>query len=83
MPEEEIGKVSDFYSRLLVAGIELSGPLKVGDQVHMKGHTTDLSFTVESIQIDNQMVNEAHKGDAVGIKIPERVRHGDKVYKVT
>ncbi len=83
MPEEEIGMVSDFYSRLLVAGVTLSAALKVGDPVHVKGHTTDLSFTVDSIQINNQTVTEAHKGDAIGIKIPDRVRHGDKVYKVT
>ena len=82
MPEEEIGRVSDFYSHLLVAGIELSGSLKVGDQVHIKGHTTDLSFTIGSMQIDNRPVNDAHKGDAIGVKVPDRVRHGDKVYKV-
>jgi len=82
MPEEEIGEVSVFYSRILVAGIELNGSLKVGDNIHVKGHTTDLSFTVGSIQIDNKVVDEAHKGDAVGIKIPDRVRQGDKVYRV-
>lgn len=83
MPEEEIGKVSDFYSHLLVAGVKLDGSLKIGDHIHIKGHTTDLSFDVKSIQIDNQVVTEAHKGDAVGIKIPDRVRHGDTVYKAT
>ena len=83
MPEVEIGKVSDFFARPLVAGIEMTGTLKVGDNIHIKGHTTDLEFTVDSMQIDNANVNEAKAGDSVGIKVSDRVRHGDTVYKVT
>jgi len=83
MPEEEIGKVMDFFARPVVAGIDLTGTLKVGDQVHIKGHTTDLEFTVTSMQINNVDVNEAKAGDAVGIKVSDRVRRGDTVYKVT
>jgi selenocysteine-specific translation elongation factor len=83
MPEEEIGKVSDFFAHPVVAGIELSGKLKVGDLVKIKGHTTDLEMTVDSMQINNADVTEAKKGDSVGIKVTERVRRGDTVYKVT
>jgi selenocysteine-specific translation elongation factor len=83
MPEEEIGKVSDFFAHPVVAGIELSGKLKVGDLVRIKGHTTDLELTVNSMQINNVDVTEAKAGDSVGIKVTERVRHGDTVYKVT
>ena len=83
MPEKEIGSVSDFFAHPLVAGIDLTGTLKVGDQIHIKGHTTDLEFTVSSMQINNVNVNEAKAGDAVGIKVSERVRRGDTVYKVT
>ncbi|HEY82036.1 MAG TPA: translation elongation factor-like protein [Dehalococcoidia bacterium] len=83
MPEEEIGKVSDFFAHPVVAGIELSAPLKVGDRIHIKGHTTDLELTVTSMQINNVNVTEAKAGDAVGVKVPERVRRGDTVYKVT
>ncbi len=83
MPEEEIGKVSDFFAHPVVAGIELSGTLKVGDLVKIKGHTTDLEMTVDSMQINNADVTEAKKGDSVGIKVTERVRRGDIVYKVT
>ncbi len=83
MPEEEIGKVSDFFAHPVVAGIELSGKLKVGDLVRIKGHTTDLELTVNSMQIDNVNVTEAKAGDSVGIKVTERVRRGDTVYKVT
>jgi len=83
MPEEEIGKVSDFFAHPVVAGIDLTGTLKVGDRIHFKGHTTDLEMTVESMQINNVNVTQAKAGDAVGIKVTDRVRHGDVIYKVT
>ena len=83
MPEVEIGKVSDFFKKPVVAGIELEGPLKVGDKIHVKGHTTDQELVVRSMQIDNKEVKEANAGDSVGIKIRDRARQGDLVYKVT
>ena len=83
MPEEEVGKVSDFFARPVVAGIELTAPLKVGDRIHIKGHTTDLELTVASMQINNVNMTEGKVGDAIGIKVPDRVRGGDRVYKVT
>jgi selenocysteine-specific translation elongation factor len=83
MPEIEIGEVSDFFARPVVAGIQLTAPLKVGDKIHIKGHTTDLQLTVESMQIDNRDVSDAKAGDSVGIKLPDRVRRGDTVLKVT
>ena len=82
MPEVEIGKVSDFFARPVVAGIELTAPLTVGDRIHITGHTTDIEMTVESMQIDNVNVEEVKAGDSVGIKVSDRVRRGDKVYKV-
>jgi len=83
MAEEEVGKVSDFFARPVVAGIELAAGLKVGDKIHIKGHTTDLQMTVESMQIDNAQVNEANAGDSIGVKVADRVRNGDVVYKVS
>ena len=83
MPEVEIGKVSDFFARPVVAGIQLTAPMKVGDKIHILGHTTDLVVTVESMQIDNANVTEGRAGDSVGIKVTDRVRRGDAVYKVT
>ena len=83
MQEQEIGKVSDFFAHPVVAAIELTAPLKVGDKIHFKGHTTDLEVVVESMQIENQNVQEANAGDSVGIKVPDRVRKTDTVYKVT
>jgi putative protease len=83
MPEVEIGHVSDFFARPVVAGITLTGTLKVGDTIHIKGHTTDIELTVESMQINNVNVTEGKAEDAIGIKVPDRVRAGDHVYKVT
>jgi translation initiation factor IF-2 len=83
MTEQEIGKVMDFFARPVVAGIDMSGTLKVGDSIHIKGHTTDIEMVVASMQIDNANVSEARKGQSVGIKVPDRVRAGDTVYKVT
>jgi len=81
--EKEIGSVSDFFARPVVAGIELTANLKVGDKIHIKGHTTDLELVVSSMQIQNKDVKEGKPGDAIGVKVPDRVRRGDKVYKVT
>ncbi len=83
MPEIEIGTVSDFFARPVVAGIQLTAPLKAGERIHIKGHTTDLEFVVESMQINNVTVTEAKAGDSVGIKLPDRARRGDAVSKVT
>ena len=83
MPEVEVGIVSDFFAHPVVAGIELTANVKLGDKIHIKGHTTDLEFTVNSMQINNVNVNEAKKGDSVGVKVTDRVRRGDTVYKVT
>ena len=83
MPEKVVGTVTDFFARPVVAGIELSKTLKTGDRIHIKGHTTDLEFTVNSMQINNANVTEAKAKDLVGIKVSDRVRRGDTVYKVT
>ena len=83
MPEEQIGQVSDFFARPVVAAIELTAPLKLGDKIHIKGHSTDLEVTVASMQVRNTPVQEAKAGDPVGVKITDRARKGDIVYKVT
>ena len=83
MPEVVIGKVTDFFARPVVAGVELSGALKLGDKIHIQGATTDMELVVESMQIDRVDITEGKPSDLVGIKVPERVRHGDTVCKVT
>ena len=83
MPEIEIGKVSDFFAKPVVAGITLTDAVKAGDKIHIKGHTTDIELIIESMQINNVNVTEGKSGDAIGIKVPDRVRSGVKVYKIT
>ena len=83
MAEELIGEVSDFFCRPVVAGINVKGKLNTGDKIHIVGHTTDITMTVDSMQINNVNVTEANYGDAVGIKVTDRVRKGDHVFKVS
>jgi translation elongation factor EF-1alpha len=83
MSEDIIGEVSDFFAHPVVAGIELTAALRVGDKIRIKGHTTDLEMTVDSMEINNEQVEEAQPGDSIGVKVSERVRGGDLVYKIT
>jgi translation elongation factor EF-1alpha len=83
MPDVEIGKVTDFFAKPVVAGIELSGTLRIGDTIHIKGSTTDMELIVESMQIERVNITDGKPGDLVGIKVVDRVRRGDTVYKVT
>ncbi len=82
MAEVELGLVSHYFGRPGVAGIELTGKVHVGDTLHIKGHTTDLTQTVDSMQVDNEAVEEAGVGASIGIKVAERCREGDHVYLV-
>ncbi|MCH8205439.1 MAG: translation elongation factor-like protein [Chloroflexi bacterium] len=83
MPEIEVGSVNSFFAHPVVAGVTLTAPLKVGDEVRIAGHTTEMTLVVDSMQIDNADVEEASAGDDIGIKVPDRVRRGDRVYKIT
>ncbi len=82
MQEIDVGRISDFFAKPVVAGVELHGSLKTGDLVRIKGATTDLEFVLASMQIEHNAVSEAKDGDLIGIKVPDRVRRGDHVYKV-
>ncbi len=81
MPELLIGKVTHYYSRLGVAALELQSSLRRGDQIHILGRTTDVEQTVQSMEIDHHQVEVAGPGDQVAIKVPQRVREGDKVFR--
>jgi len=80
--EKEVGKVSHYYTNIGVGVIELKGTLKVGDKIHIKGATTDLKQKVESMQIEQDKVQEAKKGQSIGLKVKDHVRQHDKVYKL-
>jgi hypothetical protein len=82
MQEKEIGKVTHYYSHLSVGIIELKDALNVGDTIHIKGHSSDFTQGVDSIQIEHASVSEAKAEDVVGIKVIQKVHPQDKVFKV-
>ena len=84
MAEELIGEVFSFYAKPSVAAITIShGSLKTGDTIRIKGHTTDFTMKIESMQIEREEVMEVTVGQSVGIKVPNRVRPKDTVFKIT
>ncbi len=84
MPEEQVALVIKFFSKPGVAAIEVTnGSIKVGDLLRYKGHTTDFTEEIGSMEMDNQPLEEAKVGDLIGIKVKERVRENDQVFKVT
>ena len=82
MAEKEIGIVSTYFKNVFVAAIKLSDKLKVGDVIHILGNTTDFKEEVREIQVSHNKVNEARKGDHIGIKVKDRVRPNDKIFLV-
>jgi selenocysteine-specific translation elongation factor len=77
-----IGKVTHFFSKISVAGIQLSDTLKVGDKISIEGATTNFEENIDSMQIDNKVVAEAKAGDMIGIKVKDKTRAGDDVYLI-
>ena len=82
MEEERVGVVVKYFARAGAAAVNLEKELSIGDTIHIKGHTTDFEQIVESMQIENKSVDKAKSGDAVGIKVKDRVRSNDIVYRV-
>lgn len=78
---KSIGKITHYYSKIGVGIVELTDSLKVGDKVKVKGHSTEFEQNVDSIQIDHKEVTEAKAKDVVGIKVNDKVREGDEIYK--
>lgn len=79
--EAKAGVVDDYFGHLGVIAFKLEGTLNVGDKIHVRGHTTDLAQTVESMQLNHQAVTQAQAGDAVGVKVNDKCRKGDYVYR--
>ena len=82
MKEKEIGKISSYFEHVSVAAIKLSDNLKVGDKIHIKGHTTDFEEEITSMQIEKKEITKAEKGDHIGIKVLEKVRPNDTVFLI-
>ena len=83
MEEKEIGVITHYFGKVGVGMVELIDTIKIGDTIHIKGHTADFTQQVGSMQIDYKNVEEAAAGQSVGIKIDQKVHQNDKVYKVT
>lgn len=78
--EKVLGKIDHYFDKLSVATVVVKAPIKVGDIIHVKGHTTDFVIKLDSMQIEHENVQKAGKGQGIGIKVVEKVREGDVVY---
>jgi putative protease len=77
-----VGKVAHYFTKIGVGVIELSDELKLGDRILIQGPTTNLQQTVSSMQIEHENVQSASAGQSIGLKVDQRVREGDLVYKL-
>jgi translation elongation factor EF-1alpha len=83
MSEQKIGTVTHYFGKIQVAAIHIDqGELRVGETIHIKGRTSDVTIRLESMQIEHESVSSATAGQAVGIRVPEHVREHDEVFKV-
>ena len=83
MKEIEVGRVADFFKQISVVAIEITAEgISVGDTLHFKGHTTDFIQKIDSMQIEHESVEKADVGSSIGIKVREKVRTHDHVYKI-
>ena len=83
MEEKKIGVITHYFGHISVGIIKLDAPLKVGDNIHIKGAHDDITQSVDSMQIEHENVESAGKGDEVGIKVADKVHPHDEVYLVT
>lgn len=81
--EVRIGEVTHYYNRIGVAVLDLIAELNVGDTVHIQGSNTDFTQSVTSMEIDHQKVESVGPGSEVALKVNQRVRQGDSLFKVT
>ena len=84
MSEQKVGEVVKFFSKVGVAAIKVTeGTIRVGDRIKFKGHSTDFEDQIQSMQIENQPVEKAEVGQMIGVKVRDRVREKDVVYRIT
>jgi translation elongation factor EF-1alpha len=77
----EVGRITHFFSKIGVAVVELTEPLTVGDNILVKGPSTDFEQTVESMQIEHKNIQRAEAGQSVGLKLTQQAKERDAVYK--
>jgi putative protease len=78
--EKKVGEIAHYFGKIGVAAIKVKAEIKVGDTLHIKGHTTDFEQVVDSMQIEHESIPKAKKGDDIGIKVKDHVREGDEVF---
>jgi translation elongation factor EF-1alpha len=82
--EELIGKITHYFGKIEVGIVEITkGSLSVGDTIHIKGVATDFEQNIDSMQIEHEQIDKAKKGDVIGLKVKDKVKEEDEVYKVT
>jgi putative protease len=79
---EKVGEITHYFTKIGVAVVDVTAPIKVGDRIAVKGMTTNFEQTVDSMQIEGKNIEEAKKGDDIGMKVADRVRKGDVVYRL-
>lgn len=80
--ENQVGKVIHYFDKIGVAIVKVEGTIKKGDRISIKGKTTNFDQVVQSMQIEHVDIDEAHAGDEIGLKVDQKVREGDIVYKL-
>lgn len=83
MPDLKVGKVTHYYDKIGVAVVELTDSLSVGDEIRISGHGNEFTQKVASMQIEHENVETAKKGQAVGLKVDQKIKDGDEVFKIS
>lgn len=82
MADKKVGKVTHYYDKIGVAVVELGSSLSVGDTIKITGHENEFTQTVSSMQFDHKDLQKAAKGKDIGLKVDQKVKEGDEVYRV-
>ncbi|MBI4225953.1 hypothetical protein HY612_02465 [Candidatus Roizmanbacteria bacterium] len=83
MKDTKVGKITHYYNHLSVGIVKLTGQLIKGDSIKIVGHGREFKQTVNSMQLEHQPIQKAKKGQEIGLKVNQKVKEGDVVYKVT
>lgn len=83
MADKKVGEITHYYDKIGVAVVEVSSPIKVGDRIKIVGHNDEFEQTVASMQVEHESIQQAKKGDAMGMKVDQPVKKGDKVYLIS
>lgn len=82
MTDTKVGEIIHYYDKIGVAVIKISSPIKVGDRIKISGHDKEFEQAITSMQVEHQNIEQAKKGDDVGMKVDQPAKDGDEVYKV-